>query len=184
MSRTFSRWLRDPENRLDIVAGMVDGILNALTLASGSFLKAGHAITLTLALRVGAAAALTTLFVFFVAHYAQERTALVGIERELNLRGGSHLAATALGRKALVNSALGAALAAICGLAGSVAPLLLAMILPGPPWMGLIATLTMLALLGVALARAFHGSRIIWGTALFLGGGALAYVGLKLGLVQ
>ncbi|MBE7619736.1 hypothetical protein GL297_08845 [Komagataeibacter sp. FXV2] len=178
------RWFHEVENRLDIVAGTVDGILNALTLASRSFLGHGHVITYTLAFRVGMAAGLTTLFVFFVAHYAQERTALVGIERELNLRPSRHMSATALGRKALVNSALGAVLAAVCGLAGSMTPLLLAMILPGPSWLGLLATLVLLALMGVALAGTVHGSRAAWGMALFVGGGVLAYIGLELGLVQ
>lgn len=184
MRNRILRWLYRPENRLDIVAGMVDGILNALTLASASFLGQGHSITVTLALRVGAAAGLTTLFVFFVAHYAQERAALVGIEKELNLRPSSSMAATALGRGALVTSASGALLAAACGLAGSVMPFLLAMIIPGPPWIGLVATLALLGALGIALARTFRGSAAVWGGALFLGGGVLAYIGLKLGLVQ
>ncbi|WP_244184301.1 hypothetical protein [Komagataeibacter europaeus] len=63
-------------------------------------------------------------------------------------------------------------------------PLLLAMILPGPSWLGLLATLVLLALMGVALAGTVHGSRVAWGMALFVGGGVLAYIGLELGLVQ
>ena len=34
-------FIRDPSNRLDVVAGLIDGILNALTLAAGRLVHAG-----------------------------------------------------------------------------------------------------------------------------------------------
>jgi hypothetical protein len=52
-------------NRLDVVAGLIDGILNALTLAAGRLARAGgEGVTLSLALRVSIAAGVTTIFVF------------------------------------------------------------------------------------------------------------------------
>ena len=79
-------WAQSPRTRLDITAGLVDGILNALTLASGRLLATdAPGATADLAFRVGAASALTTIFVFFVAHYAELRAELARAERELNL---------------------------------------------------------------------------------------------------
>jgi hypothetical protein len=78
-------FIRDPSNRLDVVAGLIDGILNALTLAAGRLVHAGgEGATLSLALRVSVAAGATTIFVFFIAHYAQLRLDLVRHERQLN----------------------------------------------------------------------------------------------------
>jgi hypothetical protein len=58
--------IRDPSNRLDVVAGLIDVILNALTLAAGRLAHAGGGgVTLSFALRVSIAAGVTTIFGFF-----------------------------------------------------------------------------------------------------------------------
>lgn len=73
-------FVRHPNNRLDIVAGLIDGILNALTLAAGRLIHTGgEGATQSLALRVSVAAGATTIFVFFVAHYAQLRSSSYGM---------------------------------------------------------------------------------------------------------
>ena len=93
-------FIRDPSNRLDVVAGLIDGILNALTLAAGQLVHAGgEGATLSLALRVSVAAGATTIFVFFIAHYAQLRLDLIRHERELNFTEHGKLAATRLGHR-------------------------------------------------------------------------------------
>jgi hypothetical protein len=91
-------WVRDPRNRLDIVAGLIDGILNALTLAAAKLTMQGT-LTLLLVGKVAAIAACTTSFVFFVAHYAQFRSELVRAARELNLLSHGQLATTQLGSR-------------------------------------------------------------------------------------
>jgi hypothetical protein len=63
-------WLLSSRNRLDLVAGLSDGILTALTLAAGKLLGPEAAMSPGLALRVALAAAVSGAFVFFVAHYA------------------------------------------------------------------------------------------------------------------
>jgi hypothetical protein len=97
--------VRHPNNRLDVVAGLIDGMLNALALAAGRLLHAGgEGVTISLALRVSVAAGATTIFVFFVAHYAQLRLELVRHERELNFTTHGRLAATSLGRRVFFES--------------------------------------------------------------------------------
>lgn len=175
------RWLSGPRTRLDVAAGLVDGILNALTLAAGKLLDVhGGGATLELAVRVGAATALTTVFVFFVAHYAELRAELVRAERELNLLSHGRLAASRLGRRAARDALTSALLAAGCGLIGSMAPLLLCTVLPGPRWIGLAVTVGLLGVLGALLAKSFYGSPWLWGALIMCGGVALTYVGVRL----
>lgn len=176
--------IRHPSNRLDVVAGLIDGVLNALALAAGHLLKAtGDGTTFGLAVRVGLAAGVTTIFVFFVAHYAQLRLELVRHERELNLSAHGRLAATRLGRSVLIEATFKACLAATFSLAGAGFPLALCALLPSPPWLGLGLTIASLGILGALLAKTFYGSPWLWGTALLLGGIALTIVGVHLSIV-
>lgn len=100
-------FIRRPGNRLDVVAGLIDGILNALTLAAGRLANAGgEGATLSLAVRVSVAAGATTIVVFFIAHYSQLRLELISHERELNFTEHGKLAATQLGRRVFRESLL------------------------------------------------------------------------------
>ncbi|MGH6876335.1 MAG: hypothetical protein ACREHV_03040 [Rhizomicrobium sp.] len=58
-----------------------------MTLTAGRLLRPGTEIPPSLALRIGIATSLTTLFVFFIAHYAELRAELSYAERQLNLLG-------------------------------------------------------------------------------------------------
>lgn len=178
---SWRSWLREPRTRLDVVAGLVDGVLNALTLAAGRMLAAAGA-DLGLAVRVALATGLTTLFVFFMAHYAEERAELARAERELNLAAHGRLAASRLGRRAIQNSILGATLAAACGVAGALGSLLLCAFLPGPRWSGLMITIGLLGVLGAFLAHSVRGSAWRWASGVMLGGVALTAVGVKLNI--
>ncbi len=184
---TFSmRWrahLASPRGRLDIFGGLVDGILNALILAAGRLLGAGDGANFNLAVRVAIATGLTTVFVFFIAHYAEQRAELVRAERELNLTARGRLATSQLGRRALRAAAGGALLAAACGVIGAMMSLLLCVYLPGPRWVGLIAILMLLGMLGALLAESFHGSILFWACLMVIGGVALTFVGLKINIV-
>jgi len=177
-------FIRHPNNRLDVVAGLIDGILNALALAAGRLVHTGgEGATLSLALRVSIAAGATTIFVFFVAHYAQLRLELVRHERELNFTEHGRLAATNLGRRVFLESLYKAILASVFSLAGALFPLILCTVLPSPAWLGLAITIVALGGLGALLAKTFYGSPLIWSIGLFFGGIALAFVGMKLDLV-
>jgi predicted membrane protein (TIGR00267 family) len=180
----FRAWLASPQARLDVVAGTIDGILNALILAAGHVLNGDDQASAALAWRVGAAAALTTLFVFFVAHYAQFRADLVHKARQLNLRSHGRLATTRLGRQVLEEALTGATIAAACGFVGASFPLLLSSCLPGPGWIALAVAVAALGLLGAALARSFYGSVVLWSGVIMAGGIVLALVGARLNLVD
>ncbi|WP_150291038.1 hypothetical protein [Sphingobium estronivorans] len=175
--------LLSARNRLDVVAGLVDGILNALTLAAGRLLKGGGA-DLSLVARVGAATALTTLFVFFMAHYAEERAELTRAERELNLTSHGKLATSRLGRRAVAEALSGAVIAAMCGLVGATVSLLLCIWLPGPRWVGPIADIALLGVLGALLAKSFHGSVLFWTLAVMISGAVLTLVGIQLDIAS
>ena len=169
--------------RLDIVAGLVDGILNALILAAGRIVGHGDAPDFGLVARVSIATGLTTVLVFFLAHYAELRAELVRAERELNLLTHGQLATSRLGRKALRSAAAAALVAAACGIVGATVSLVLCIWLPGPPWVGLIAIFVLLGLLGALLAKSFYGSAIVWGISVASCGVILAIAGVKIGIV-
>jgi hypothetical protein len=107
-------WLLGPKHRLDLVAGLCDGVLTALTLASGKLLNTNEPIDYSLALRVAAAAALTGGFILFAAHYAELRGELVEAERQLNLRSHGRFASTRLGRVVLYEAITGSLIAGYC----------------------------------------------------------------------
>lgn len=181
---TWHRWLSNTRIRLDIVAGLVDGVLNALTLAAGRLLKTDGGASVDLAVRVGAATALTTVFVFFFAHYAELRGEIARAERELNLLSHGQLASSRLGRQALINSLAGASLAALCGLVGAMTPLLLCTLLPGPAWLGLALTIALLGVLGAFLAKSFHGSPALWAFIISVGGVLLTLIGIQIDIAK
>jgi predicted membrane protein (TIGR00267 family) len=177
-------WLVTPAVRLDIVAGIVDGVLTALTLTASKMLSGAGAIDLGLAVRVSIAAGLTTVFVFFLAHYAQLRSDLIRAERQLNVLRHGRLAKTNLGRQVLIESLAGASLAAVCSVVGAFTPMFLVINTPGPPWIGYLVTIAILAGLGLALARSFNGSLIAWAVALVVIGLGLTGVGTFLRIAQ
>jgi len=176
-------WLRAPEHRLDIVAGLVDGILNALILAAGRIVGRGG-LTLALVGKLAAVTACTTGFVFFVAHYSQLRSELVRSARELNLRSHGHLATTQLGRQVLEESLWGATVASIFGVVGSVIPLVIGLAVASFPLAGLAITVVLLGLLGWSLGSSVFGSPLLWACGLMVGGVAIAALGVKLDVLS
>ena len=176
-------WFIRPEHRLDVVAGVSDGMLTALTLAGGRMIGASGGLSGGLALSVAAAASVTQIFVFFVARYAQFRQELVHAERQLNLTTPGLLASTRLGRAVLHDAFAAAFVSAACSFAGALVPLGLSLLLPGAAWLGIPATIGLLAVFGVLLARTVQGSPLLWAGGLVLGGLAVSYIGVKLDIV-
>jgi predicted membrane protein (TIGR00267 family) len=179
---SIGRWLRSAHNPLDVVAGLIDGILTALTLAAGKLLNQGE-MSLALVAKIGTVDACTTIFVFFVAHYAEFRAELVRSERELNLLSHGRLATTRLGRQVLLESLNGAIVASLCSFLGAVIPLLFGLMLPAFPLLGLGLTILLLGGLGALLAWSTFGFPVIWAIGMMAGGVLLATIGVQLNIV-
>jgi predicted membrane protein (TIGR00267 family) len=168
------------ENLFSPVTGFADGILTALTFAAGRLLAPSGAGSLSLALRVAAAAAVSGAFVAFAAHYARLRGELVRAERQLNLTTHGRLAATKLGgavRREAMRSAL---ISSVCAFLGALLPMLVGAALPSPGWLAVASAIVALGALGAGVGRATYGSPLWW--ALALVGAGLALTGLGLGL--
>jgi predicted membrane protein (TIGR00267 family) len=171
------------KNRLDLVAGLCDGILTALILAGGSLFHPESSMGLGLCLRVAVAAAASGAFIFFVAHYAELRSELVHAERQLNLLSPGRFAATRLGRTILRESFVGAMIASICTFIGALIPILASMIPAAPSWLGAVIAIAALGLLGLFLGRAVYGNPTRWALGLAVAGVIVAYIGMKLNIV-
>lgn len=162
------------------VVGFTDGILTALTLASGSILHSRIPLGLPVAVKISAAAALSGAFVLFAGEYARLRFSLVRSERQLNLTARGQLAATQLGRAVLVESLVTAGIASVCTFAGALFPLLAAIVHSAGAWVAIPAALLALAMLGAALARAVSGNSVLWILALVSAGGLVTLAGERL----
>jgi len=173
-------WLSQPEHRLDVVAGLSDGILTALILSAGKLLNSGETMSVGLALRVATVAILTGGFAFFVAHYADLRSELVRAERQLNLLSHGRFASTRLGRAALHDAFIGALIVSICSFLGALIPLIASALMPRPTWLGIAIAIGTLALLGIFLAKAVYGSPVRWALVLVVAGALLSFIGVKL----
>jgi predicted membrane protein (TIGR00267 family) len=171
------------KSRLNLVAGLCDGILTALILAGGTIFHPGSFMSLPLALRIAAAAAMPGAFIFFVAHYAELRRELVDTERQLNVLAHGLLATTQLGRAVLQESFFRALIATVATFIGALIPLLTSMVPTGPVWLGGAVAITALALLGFFLGRTAYGGAIRWALGLAVAGAVVAYVGMKLSIV-
>jgi predicted membrane protein (TIGR00267 family) len=166
---------------LPLVLGVTDGILNALTLASGAILRGeGNGLDIGLALRVGAAACVTAAFTMFVADYAERRSALVRAGRELNLTEPGRLAMSSLGRAVARESTFAAVVAAAASLVGAAAPLLFGALVPVPAWITLAITVALLGVLGWVIGAVLTAHRWLWAASMLVGGAAVTIVGTLL----
>ena len=175
----LTRLLTAPESRLDLIAGLIDGILTALAFAAGRLI-AGAGATFDLAVRVAIATGLANAFVFFFAHYAELRADLVGYERQLNLVSHGKLAASRLGRRALQQSFSSGATAAVWTIVGAMVALTVCIWFPRPRWGGPLIDILLLGALGMLLARNLHGSMWKWAISLMAGGVVLTAAGVEL----
>lgn len=166
---------------LALVLGVSDGTLTALTLGAGRLVGGGPPIDLDLALRISLAATVTSAFVFFVARYSELRRSLMRAERELSM--SSHLAATALGHRVLVESVEAAAVAALSGLPGALLPLGIGVLVAPSSWFAIVAAIAVLAVLGLVIARTVAGSSLRWVTGMVGSGLAMSLIGAALHIV-
>jgi len=169
--------------RLDLVAGLADGILTALTLGAGHMFLSGSQISVALAFRVAFASAISGAFVFLVAHYADLRGELVEAERQLNLTSHGRLAASRLGRAAFRDATNKAMVASTCMFAGALLPMLVGALIARPRWLPVAVSLAALSLLGFFLARTVWGRPWRWVLTLVLAGIVLTCLGAELKIV-
>jgi len=174
------RWQRQ---LLPVVLGLSDGVLTALTLATGSLVDPGRHISMSMAMRISASAFATGAFVFLVARYSQLRAELVVAERQLNLTSHGRLASSKLGRAILREAILAAALSSVSSFVGAMIPLIVAALVPAHGWAALVAALITLALLGAGLAKVSFGSPWYWSSTLVAGGVVLSILGAQLRIV-
>lgn len=164
---------------LPLSLGIADGILNALTLASGSVLH-GRGLDGALAIRVGLVAFVSALFTVFVAEYAQLRAELARAERQLSLTTSGRLAAGRLGRQVAGEAAAAAAVASVASLAGATVPLLIGVAVPEFSWVAIVVSVLGLGGLGISLATVVGGRRARWAVLLMAAGVAVAVLGVVL----
>ena len=169
--------------RLDLVAGLCDGILSALTLAAGKLLGAEAPLQFDLALRVAVAGAISSAFMLSVAHYSQLRGELAEAEKELNLLDHGRLVTSRLGQAVLIESGTSALFGSVAGFSGALLPLLIGVLVPGAPWLAIAAALAILAVLGASLAIAVSGRPVVWVITLVAAGVCVAYLGSQLKLI-
>jgi hypothetical protein len=163
---------------LPLALGLADGILNALTLASGSLVGDGGHVTAGLSVRISVAALVTAGFSVFVATYSEARGGLRHASQQLSLSSDEGLAATKLGQDALRHALTQAGMASGASMVGALVPLLIAASLPGPAWIAAVVAVAALGGLGAGLATVVHGRQLVWAGALVLGGIAVTAVGV------
>lgn len=163
---------------LPVALGLADGILNALTLASGSLIGSNTHVTASLGMRISIAALVTAGFSVFVGTYSQERGGLRRAARQVNMTNHGALVGTRLGHIATRRALTQAALASGSSMLGALLPLLIAAALPGPGWIAAVVAVCALGVLGAGLARAVLGNRLKWAGALVIGGVAVSAIGL------
>lgn len=168
------------ERLLPPVLGFVDGILNALALAGAAILHRGGTIDPGLALRVAVFAFVTAAFVLFVAEYAELRTGLVRLGRQLNLLAHGGLAQTQLGRSVLGEALTGAAIGSAAAFLGALLPLIVAVAMPAESWVAVLVAVLLLGTLGVVIARVIGGRSFVWALAMGSGGVAVTAIGVEL----
>jgi len=166
-----------------LITGMVEGMLTALTLATGKMLRPGQGITGDLALRIGLAAGFPTVVVFFAAEYARQRQELLRMAHQLNLTRHQRLNDGKLGQQAWLESSVSALISGLCSFGGAIVPLAIASIISGTGWPAIAVTVGCLGGLGAGIGYTTASCKICWGLVLMIAGGLLAVLGYFLHVV-
>lgn len=171
------------ERMFFVITGLVEGMLTALTLASGKMLRSGESVTADLALRIGLASGFPTAVVFFAAEYARQRGELLRMANQLNLTRRNRLAEGRLGRQAWRESWLSALISGLCSFAGASIPLLLASVATGSGWPVVAVSLICLGGLGTGIGYTTSSCKSCWAWVLTIAGAFLAGLGYVLDVI-
>lgn len=167
-----------------MVAGLVDGMLTALTLACDHFLHPGGGMSVSLACRVALAAGLPSVIVVFSAGYARQRQEILRMAYQLNLDARRQLLQSNLGRQALHGSVIAALTSGAYSFLGALLPLLAAEVLGTSAWSSVGLIILLLGALGAVIGRLTASSQTGWALALMLAGSGLAWLGIHLQLLS
>lgn len=168
---------------LPVALGLSDGILNTLMLAANRLQGDAAPVTLSLAARIATASAIESIFMLFVAGYAQLRQKLTHADYQLNVMVRGRMARTRQGRAVIQEAAVIALIAGFCSLSGSGAPLLFVAVTGVKGYLVLAITVAGLGLLGITVAHASHGRSLVWAAAMLAGGTVVAALGTWLKIV-
>jgi predicted membrane protein (TIGR00267 family) len=171
------------ENLFSPVTGLADGILTALTFSASRLLDGPRPGSVSLGLRVAAAAAVSGAFVAFAAHYARLRGELVRAERQLSLSAHGRLAATRLGSAVRQEALRSALISSGCAFLGATLPMLAGALIDTPAWAPLGLAIAALGALGAGVGRATYGSSVSWALGLAAAGLVLTALGILLHIV-
>lgn len=116
----------------------------------------------TLALRVGGVALISSVFTVFVAEYGQLRAELARAEHELSFTHSGRLAAGHLGRQVAREAAVASAIASGASFIGAFTPLLIGAAIATYSWSALIVSVAALGALGGALATSVAAGSSQW----------------------
>jgi len=166
-----------------VITGLVEGMLTALTLATGKMLRPGDALTGSLAVRIGLAAGFPTAVVFFAAEYARQRGELLRMAHQLNMTRRERLVTGKLGRQALRESFVSAFVSGLCSFGGATVPLMVASEIPGSGWPSVAVAVACLGVLGAGIGYTTLSCKTCWSLALVIAGGLMAWLGYFLRIV-
>lgn len=165
------------------VLGLTDGILTALTLGAGRMMQSHGTMSVSLAVRIAMASALTGGVVFFTAELARRNRELVRAEQELNLLSRGRLAATRLGRFNLLETSQATVTLVVSNFAGAFLPLIVVTAFRQLAWIPILLSMLLLWGLGWLIARVTYRSRIRWSFGLMAAGAILTAFGMWLHIV-
>ncbi|MES1956310.1 hypothetical protein [Salinisphaera hydrothermalis] len=168
---------------LPVALGLSDGILNALMLAANRLHGNTEPMTMSLSLRIAVATAVASIFMLFVAEYAQLRQELEHADMQLNVLAPGRMATSRQGWAVAREACVVASISGLCAFIGSGAPLLVAAVLGAGGLWALAMAVIGLGLLGALVARAVHGSWLVWTIVMMLGGAAVTVLGVYLHIV-
>lgn len=168
---------------LPMALGLSDGILNALMLAANRLQGDTDPMTLSLSLRIAVATAVASIFMLFVAEYAQLRQDLEHADTQLNVLAPGRMATSRQGRAVVREAGVVASISGLCAFVGSGAPLLVAALFGASGLWALAMAVIGLGLLGAMVARAVHGSWLVWTVVMMFGGAAVSVLGIYLHIV-
>ncbi|KJE49940.1 MULTISPECIES: hypothetical protein [Acidiplasma] len=162
--------------------GLSDGIITALILASGGIL-AHNGISIFLAFKISFGSAFAGTFSYFIAQYAGLNEELHRTALQLNLRSTSYLLKGKLGDRIFLESIAGSLMAALCGFAGALIPLLSSLIIKNNIIIPLAFSYISLGVLGLFISKTTAGSAKLWVLIMILIGIIVTVAGFYLKLI-
>ena len=166
-----------------IIIGIADGIITALLFTTGLILHGKETVSIYMAMRISAGAALPSVFTFFIAEYTERRKNLMHVSKELNLTSSLSLLDTQLGKTVFYKSIILTVIGVISGFSGAMLPLSISALIPDISWLPILVSVVILGLFGFVLSFYIQGKTISWVTAMMIIGIFFAFIGDMLNII-